>query len=103
MNNFLQNLKLNQRTGSKPRCHLLTHGTAEQVAERLTKLIAPRGLVTAADNWMPQGFKDVKEAQLHNAEVLLDVNPYGKTLKSWWLAVAGPVVVTPNWGKHLHH
>jgi hypothetical protein len=97
MNNLLQNLKPNQRAGSKPRCHLLTHGTPEQVAERLTRLIAPWGLVAATDHWMPQGFDDVKEAQLHRAPRLLKVNPYGEALKSWWLAVAGPNVVTPNW------
>ncbi len=97
MNNLLQNLKSNQRRGSKPRCHLLTHGTPEQVAERLTRLIAPWGLVAATDNWMPQGFNDVKEAQLHNALHLLDVDKYGQKLKSWWLAVAGPTSVTPNW------
>jgi len=97
MNNLLQRLKSNQRNGSKPRCHILTHGTPEQVAGRLTKLIAPLGVVAATDNWMPQGFDDVKEAQLHNAQRLLDVNPYGQALRSWWLAAAGPVAVTPNW------
>ncbi|MEE8405336.1 MAG: hypothetical protein V3S17_08090 [candidate division Zixibacteria bacterium] len=97
MNKLLQKLKPNLRTGSKPRCHLLTHGTREQVAERLTKLIAPWGSVAAVDNWMPQGFDEVKEAQLHNAERLLDVNPHGQELKSWWLAVAGSNAVTPNW------
>ena len=97
MNTLLQILKPNQKTGSKPRCHLLTHGTPEQVAERLTKLISPWGSVAKTDNWMPQGFDVVKEAQLHNAERLLDVNQYGQVLKSWWLAVAGPTSVTPNW------
>ncbi|MCK4625954.1 MAG: hypothetical protein KAV00_11630 [Phycisphaerae bacterium] len=97
MNNLLKSLKSNQRAGSKPRCHLLTHGTPEQVAERLTKLIAPWGLVAATDNWMPQGFDDVKEAQLHNAQRLLDVSPYGQALQSWWLAVARSNSVTPNW------
>ncbi|MEE9443064.1 MAG: hypothetical protein V3V99_10410 [candidate division Zixibacteria bacterium] len=97
MNNLLQSLKSNQRAGSKPRCHLLTHGAPEQVAERLTRLITPWGLVAATDNWMPQGFDDVKEAQLHNAQRLLDVNPYGQALKSWWLAVARRNSVTPNW------
>ncbi|MEE9442689.1 MAG: hypothetical protein V3V99_08475 [candidate division Zixibacteria bacterium] len=95
--NLLQNLKSNQRAGSKPRCHLITHGAPEQVAERLTRLITPLGLVSANDNWMPQGFDDVKEAQLHNAQRLLDVNPYGQALKSWWLAVARRNPVTPNW------
>ena len=97
MNNLLQSLNPKHRTGSKPRCHLLTHGTREQVAGRLTKLIAPWGSVAAADNWMPQGFDNVTEAQLHNAESLLDVNPHGQELKSWWLAVAGSTSVTPNW------
>ena len=97
MNNLLQSLNPNQRAGSKPRCHLLTHGTPEQVAERLTKLIAPWGVVAATDHWMPQGFDDVREAQLHKAQLLLDVNLYGQALKSWWLAVAGPNSVTPNW------
>jgi hypothetical protein len=97
MNNQLRRLKPNQRTGSKPRCHLLTHGRSDQVAERLNKLIAPCGLVTANDCWMPQGFNDVVEAQLHNAPSLLDVNRYGEALKSWWLDVAGPTSVTPNW------
>jgi hypothetical protein len=97
MNNLLQNLKPKGRTGSKARCHLLTHGTPEQVAERLTELIAPWGVVAATDNWMPQGFEDVKEAQLHKAKDLVDVNAHGEALKSWWLAVGGPVVVTPSW------
>lgn len=97
MNSLLLSLKPNQRKGSKPRCHLLTRGTPEQVAERLTKLIAPWGLVSATDKWMPLGFDDTKEAQLHNAQRLLDIDPYGQALKSWWLAEAGPTSVTPNW------
>jgi len=97
MNNLLQSLKSNQRTGSKPRCHLLTHGTPDQVAERLTMLIAPLGFVSATDKWMPQGFEDATEAQLHNAQRVLDIDLYGKELKSWWLAVAGPTSATPNW------
>jgi len=97
MNKSLQSLRPNQRAGSKPRCHLLTHGTPEQVAGRLTKLIAPWGVVAATDSWMPEGFNDVKEAQLHKAQRLLDENPYGQALLSWWLAVAGPAAVTPNW------
>jgi hypothetical protein len=97
MSNLLLSLKPNQIKGSKPRCHLLTHGTPKQVAERLTGLIAPWGLVAVTDNWMPQGFDDVREAQLHNAKRLLDVDPYGQALRSWWLAVARPTTVTPNW------
>jgi hypothetical protein len=97
MNNLLQSLKPNQRRGSKPRCHLLTHGTPEQVAERLTKLIAPWGLVSATDNWMPLGFDDVREAQLHNAPNFPVVEPYAEKLTAWWLVEGGPNVRTPNW------
>lgn len=97
MNTLLECLRPNQRTGSKPRCHLLTYGHPKLVAERLTKLIAPRGLVTAIDHWMPQGFEEVGEAQLHNAPRLLSVDVHGQALKSWWLAVANPVSVTPSW------
>ncbi len=97
VDNLLQSLKPNQRKGSKPRCHLLTHGTLEQIAERLSKLIAPWGFVSATDKWMPQGFDDVTEAQLHNAPRLLDKDTYGQTLKSWWLAIASSTSVTPNW------
>jgi hypothetical protein len=64
-------LKPNQRKGSKPRCHLLTHGSPEQVAERLTGLIAPWGSVAVTDHWMPQGFDVVDEAQLGTAVRLI--------------------------------
>lgn len=97
MNNFLQALNPNQRKGSKPRCHLLTHGDPTQVAERLTNLVKPWGEVNPVDSWMPRGFQDIKEAQLHNAPRLLDVNTHGEALKSWWLAVAGAQSKTPNW------
>lgn len=97
MNRLFPNLKSNQQTGSKPRCHLLTHGTPEQVAERLTKLIAPFGLVTSNDKWMPQGFENIKEAQLHKTRRLIDVDKYGQTFKSWWLAVTNHNPTTPNW------
>jgi hypothetical protein len=36
-------LKEKQQTGSKVRCHLLTHGTKGEVAQRLTALIEPFG------------------------------------------------------------
>jgi len=97
MNDLLQKLKPRERKGSKARCHLLTHGAPEQVAERLTRLISPLGMVAASDNWMPEGFVQHDEAQLHRAKRLLDVNPHGQALKSWWLAVARSNSTTPNW------
>ena len=90
MTNLLEKLGTRQRAGSKPRCHWLTHGSPEQVAERLTKLIAPWGSVTSDDRWMPEGFADTEEAQLHKAPRLL--NPgIGQQLQGWWLAVPSQV------------
>ena len=97
MNIVFQDLKQNQQKGSKPCCHLLTHGTREQVAEKLTNLIAPFGLVTVKDKWMPQGFDNVTEAQLHKTPDLFDNEKHCQTLKSWWLAVTSHNPMTPNW------
>jgi len=97
MNNLLQKLESKQRTGSKARCHLLTHGSPEVIAERLTKMTAARGFVAATDCWMPLGFDDVNEAQLHNAPRLRVVNPHSQALNSWWLAVGSSNPRRPNW------
>lgn len=97
MNSLLGRLPFKAQKGSKPRCHLLTHGDRRMIAERLTMLAEPFGVVSATDQWMPQGFDDVDEAQLHNAPSLLSVEDYGKVLASWWLAYARPTSVTPNW------
>lgn len=93
MPNLLDCLPDKCRRGSKPRCHLLTHGSRDQVAARLTDLIAPWGTVTEEDRWMPEGFGNIEEAQLHSADSLL---PGGvrADLQSWWMAVAA---TTPNW------
>lgn len=77
--------RLEEQRGSKPRCHFLTHGRAEDVAERLTNLIAGFGSVSADDAWMPVGFDDLEEAQLDKAPRLLNADIRGQ-LKRWWLA-----------------
>lgn len=95
MNKLLNALKLKERRGSKPRCHLLTHGAPEAVAEHLTALTYPFATVSPSDSWMPQGFADVTEARLPKASRLLP--PDVRTaLKHWWLAVAANAE-TPNW------
>jgi len=93
MNNLLEFLPRKARRGSKPRCHWLTHGTKSQVAKRLTDLVNPWGCVTSDDNWMPQGFECVEEAQLDKAPLLLPPDVRWK-LQRWWLAVHA---TTPNW------
>ena len=70
MTNLLDQLGTREKKGSKPRCHWLTHGSSAQVAQRLTELIKPWGAVSATDNWMPEGFKNTEEAQLHKAPLL---------------------------------
>lgn len=95
MSNLLNLLKPKERRGSKPRCHFLTHGTAEDVAKRLTALIAPSGHVTADDRWMPQGFVHREEAQLHKAPRLLDADVRAR-LAAWWLPAGSEDLRTPN-------
>jgi len=62
MPDYFALLQPKARRGSKARCHLLTLGSPEEVAKRLTKLTEPRGRVEPKDHWMPNGFTDSKEA-----------------------------------------
>ena len=97
MNDLLMKLRSpKDRSGSKPRCHWLTHGTREQVANRLTRLAEPWGTVSADDRWMPEGFCRVEEAQLHQVPELLSQEDCDK-LRDWWLAVSRGNTRTPNW------
>lgn len=95
MDDPIQRLNANERRGSNPRCHLITTGSREHVAQRLTALIEPFGEISARDRWMPQGFDDVQEAQLDKAPQLLDPK-VGKQLRGWWLAAQRPNSRTPN-------
>lgn len=95
MDNLLQLLGPKGQRGSKPRCHLFTHGTADEVAARLTSLAAPFASVSRNDHWMPKGFVDLKEAELDRAPQLVDPK-IGAQLRDWWLAVVNPKSRTPN-------
>ena len=92
-------LRETQQRGSKPRCHLLTSGTRLEVAERLTSLVKPWGEVVATNSyWMPNGFVDCEEAQLHKAERIITDAKDRDTLLNWWLAVPNKAkTTTPNW------
>jgi hypothetical protein len=96
MHPLLQKLEPNQREGSKPRCHWLTHGPREIVAERLTNLARGHARVTGRDLWMPEGFENVEEAEL-NKTGLIRVSDSRDALQEWWLAVASSGTRTPNW------
>ncbi len=95
MSGLVDQLKPRERRGSKPRCHLLTHGSPEAVAERLTALAAPFASVGPTDRWMPQGFSDVEEAQLHKAPRLLPP-ALSACLGEWWLPADRQEARTPN-------
>ena len=84
MNDLVKKLGKKEQRGSKPRCHWLTHGTAPEVASRLTSLVAPWAIVSPTDSWMPVGFVVTEEAQLHKATRLVDLE-LGKKLGEWWL------------------
>jgi hypothetical protein len=92
---LIQRLGAKERRGSKPRCHFLTHGPADEVAARLTTLTAPFACISPDDCWMPQGFENLEEAQLHRAPRLLQQN-ISEQLKSWWLPATGTQGRTPN-------
>ena len=91
-----EQLTAKQQRGSKPRCHLLTHGPATDIAARLTSLIEPWGVVRPNDRWMPAGFQHCREAQLHSASELLPLAKDRAALRSWWLAISGKSATTPN-------
>lgn len=95
MKDWRSRLTRKESAGSKPRCHLLTHGSPTQVADRLTRLIAPHGTVQPTDAWMPMGFDDLEEAQLHKAPRLVAAE-LGTALRDWWLAPASRLARTPN-------
>lgn len=82
--------------GSKPRCHLLLHGGRVDIAARLTELIRSYGEVRPNDCWMPDGFANLEEAQLHKACTLLEPE-LCQQLCSWWLSVTRGMPMTPNW------
>lgn len=91
-------LRKNQQSGSKPRCHLATSGTRGEVARRLTALIEPWGQVQDSDSWMPDGFTQCEEAQLHTAERIIPNTDVRASLLNWWLAVPrSRRTRTPNW------
>ena len=72
--------------GSRLRCLILTSGSREQVAHRLTRLVEPHAEVDAQrDGWTPGGFLEPQESTLEENDKLL---PPGmcRELTNWWLA-----------------
>jgi hypothetical protein len=96
MKALVERLRPNQRRGSKPRCHLMTHGSADEVAARLTSMASPFATVSATDHWMPEGFEHTEEATLPEAVRLLPPDARN-ALRQWWLSTATGTTRTPNW------
>lgn len=112
MTNWWQ--QLDKKRGSRPRCVLLTDGRREEVAARLTNLVAvPEVVISAADRWMPydkpvlreNGQWDDTPAQEARAGELISLLPFSKARQGeikkevldWWLAVPHRRANTPNW------
>ena len=80
--------------GSRLRCLMLTSGSREQVAERLSNMIGHLGIVDPQKHkWMPQGFLNKPEAQLGRTKTFLS-DEQREQLLNWWLATKAP---TPHW------
>jgi|SRR5208337_1991854 len=90
-------LRQKERSGSRARCILLTDGEGTVVAQRLTSLIEPFGVVDHNKHyWMPRGFAAPREARLGEAVNLLSTENRA-LVSDWWLAVRHPKANTPNW------
>lgn len=96
MSDLLQKLGRNAQKGSKPRCHWLTHGTPNAIAARLTKLIDPWGNVSASDAWMPEGFEQTDEAELHKAVRLLTAAGHCEQIRDWWFKIVRGEQTAPS-------
>ena len=95
MNAYLSRLGPNAQRGSKPRCHFITEGTPKEVAGRLTELIKPWGYVETRDRWMPQGFDQIEEAQLHKADRLIG-RANSDIIRDWWFKIVHGQQAGPN-------
>lgn len=89
------------RRGSRPRCVLLTDGSPEQVAERLTRIVCRREVeVSSGDRWQPKGRSGVREAQLDKApkgSAVLLPEAIREGLSKWWLTEGKETSRTPSW------
>ena len=86
---LVEQLPAHARQGRLPRCALLTHGDRGRVAERLTALIAPGGLVTAGEAWLPAGFDGPRAVMLVDGDDRLLARTHQEALVAWWQAVHG--------------
>ena len=92
----LQSLPERDRRGSRARCILLTDGSDEEVARRLSALAYPFAIVDPARHfWMPRGVDHPNQAKLGDERKLLS-DERREAVNAWWLAVREHAS-TPNW------
>lgn len=97
MANRLEHLPVKEQRGSRARCVLFTEGTREEVARRLTALVAPHAVVDPARHvWAPKGLSDPAEGMLGDTAPFLS-GTQQEEISNWWLAVRHAAANTPNW------
>jgi hypothetical protein len=97
MANRLEILPVKERPGSRARCVLFTEGSREEVAKRLTALVAPHAVVDPVRHvWAPNGLSDPDEGKLGETPPFLSVKQR-EEISNWWLAVRHTAANTPNW------
>ncbi len=97
MANRLESLPVKEQRGSRARCVLFTEGTREEVAKRLTALVAPHAIVDPARHvWAPKGLSNPAEGKLGDTAPFLS-DTQREEISNWWLAVRHAAANTPNW------
>jgi hypothetical protein len=91
---LIDRLPRRERRGSRPRCLLLTHGSGQRVADRLTTLTTPGLVVNSSDLWFPGGFAAPTEITLGHCDEALLSSTHQAELVRWWLATTGRL---PTW------
>ncbi|MCS6292531.1 MAG: hypothetical protein H8J66_05600 [Nitrospira sp.] len=97
MANRLGSLPAKEQRGSRARCVLFAEGAREDVARRLTALVAPHAVVDPSRHvWAPKGLSDPAEGKLGDTAPFLS-GSQREDISNWWLAVRHAAANTPNW------
>lgn len=97
MPNRLEILPVKEQSGSRARCVLFTEGDREEVARRLTAIVAPHAVVNPECHvWAPNGLSDPAEGKLGETPPFLS-SKQREEISNWWLAVRHPKANSPNW------
>lgn len=84
------------RKGSRSRCLAIVSGADSEAAQRLSSLIAPLGMVSSTDYWMPCNHNWTEHRLGRTGFSYCSDREDARELLSWWLAVYGPTTQTPN-------